>query len=294
MGTIIKSVTINHSATKNGIVKLVSETASRCLSKAGLEIEDIGMLINTGVYSENHLIEPALATLVHKKLLRGKSNSTTFCKKRSQMLSFDLHNGGGGIINAIQVIDGFIRSEEIENGLIVCGDVKPQSGIVEHYNYSTGAAAVLLSNDKNKPGFARFKCQTFLEFKDDFRSTTSWEDGKLKFSHMQSSDYLENILHCALTVLHDFFEKENLAWHDIDLVCTSQSPGGFARGLQKKLNIKGKIVELQEADEIYSSGLLYSLHQAFDKDEFKSARNVLLLTAGAGITISLAYYKNEP
>jgi len=293
MATVIKSVAISNSSGRKGIVKLVSEAAEQCLRSSSIDFGDLGMLISTGVYSENHLMEPALAALIHKELLRMNKRMGSQTKHRSGLLSFDLHNGGGGTIDALCVVDGFISSGEIEHGLILGGDVKPLSGGSGDYGYRNGAAAVLVSKDKNKKGFVRFRTETFSEFKSDFSSTTIWENGSLKLINYQSDSYLKNLLNCSEKVLDRFLKEEHLSRDAIDCIFTSQSPKGFARELQNKLHMPKKIFSLNNKEEIYSSGLIYSLNALFGKEEFKRAKNILLLTAGAGITISLAYYRNE-
>jgi 3-oxoacyl-[acyl-carrier-protein] synthase III len=293
MGTIINSLAIESSKGGDEIVQLISNTAKSCLCCAGLGINSIGMLISTGVYSENHLKEPALATLVHKQLLEKNGLSKTFSEKLGELLSFDIHNGGGGIINAIQVIDGFMQSDEIENGLIVSGDVKPITGITNNYNLETSTAAILLSKNRDKKGFVKFKTESFSEFKNDFFSSTNWDNGSLVLINKQSHDYLKKTVNCVVKVIRRFFEEEHLSWNEIDFVCTSQSPKGFSFELKNRLNLKEKIIQLNEEGEIYSSGLLFAVNQIFSSKEFSQAKNLLFVTVGAGITVSLAYYKNH-
>lgn len=293
MGTIINSIAIEKSEGRNGIVQLISSAANKCLAKAGVLIDNVGMLINTGVYSENHIIEPALATLVHKQLLRKNETINTCSERLGKLFSFDLHNGGGGIINAIQVIDSFIQTNEIEHGLIVSGDIKPKTGITDNYNLTASAAAILVSAKNSKPGFVCYKTETFPEFKNDFCSSTKWVNGSLMFANKQSDTYLKNTIGCTEKVLNIFFEEEYLSWDEIDFVFTSQSPVGFASELQKKLKIKGKIIQLNEKQEIYSSGLLFSMNQIFNHKKFNEAKSLLFVTVGAGITVSVAYYKNH-
>lgn len=292
MGTIIKSLAIEKSAVQREVVPLISETANTCLERAGLGIENIGMLVNTGVYTENHLKEPALASLVQKQLLRKKFQFKKGLKKADNIFSFDIHNGGGGIINAIQVIDGFIQSKEVEHGLIVSGDVKPQTGTTGKYNYTTAAAAILVSNCDSQEGFVKFKTQTFTEFKDDFESIIFWDSGTLKFGTNESDDYLNKTVLCAEKAIRNFIETEDINWEEIDWIITSQSPIGFGFELQKKLRPETKIIQLEKEDEIYSSGLLFSLNEVFQGKKFEKTKNLLLVTVGAGITVSLALYKN--
>jgi hypothetical protein len=58
------------------------------------------------------------------------------------------------------------------------------------------------------------------------------------------------------------------------------------------LNLKEKISPLNDEPEIYSSGLLFSINQIFNSKAFDPSKNVLFITVGAGITVSIAYYKN--
>ncbi|MCY1718785.1 hypothetical protein OU798_00420 [Prolixibacteraceae bacterium Z1-6] len=293
MGTVIRSIAINNASAESGVATLIAETADRCLQNAGVDIGAVGMLINTGVYTENHLLEPASATLIHRRLLDKNKQAKRKSGSLGNLLSFDLHNGGGGIVNALQVVDGFISSGEIEYGLIVSGDVKPKIGKVENYKYSSSAAAVLVSKEKSKPGFIKFKTETFPEFKENITSTTRWKDGGLHLVNKKSNDYLKNAVDCAAKTIQNFFDEELLGWKDVDLICTSQNPLGFVTELQKKLKIKNKIVCFQGDIEIYSSGLLYSMNHIIEKEEFKNCVYVLFLTVGAGITVSLAYYNNK-
>ena len=104
---------------------------------------------------------------------------------------------------------------------------------------------------------------------------------------------MKNLINCSEKVWSRFLREERLSMEEIDCICTSQSPKGFTLELQNKLQIPKKIISLNNNAEIYSSGLIYSLSEVFGNKNFKRAKHILLLTAGAGITISLAYYRNE-
>ena len=291
MGTIIKSVATQDSAKLKEVIPLISQAAKSCIDKSGLSIGNIGMLVNIGLYSENHLTEPAKAALIQNSLNKKYVPLGEEWQETGNLFSFDLHSGGGGIINAFEVMDSFIQSNEIENGLIVSGDIKPETGVTENYNYKTGAAAVLISNSNKKRGFVKFKTKTYTEFISNFKSATNWDTGKLMFTIKQYKHYLSNCVECTVNTIDEFLHEEKLTMGDIDLILTSQSPKGFSNNLQNNLN-ENKIIHLNNNREIFSSGLLYSLNQTFYNNEFDKAKNLLFITVGAGITVSLAYYKN--
>ncbi|HPF03351.1 MAG TPA: hypothetical protein P5180_14845 [Bacteroidales bacterium] len=292
MGTVIKSVSFAKSGLSRGMLNLSKRSAGVCLKRAGLDISKIGLLINTSLYTENHLSEPALAAMILNKLQAGTTPDKIISTGKGRVFSFDLHNGGGGIINAIQIIDGFIQSEEIENGLIVSGDSKPADSIEGNYIYPDGTGSILLSHDDGIAGFTAFFSATFPEFSDDFRSIIEWGTGKFKFEISRSRDYLRNCVECAYSSVNKFLRNENLSYEDIDLVFTSRSPAELARDLQKNSALGDKIV-INGNDEFYSSGFISSLTKLFYNSKFKAAKYILFVSVGAGITVSLALYKNR-
>jgi len=292
MGTVIKAVAIAKPFLTTRILALTFRAAKRCLRSAKLCIEDVGILINSGVYTENHLREPALAVLIENRL------QNIFCiqffgkDKIKNIFSFDLYNGGGGLINAIQVIDGFIQSGEIENGLIVAGDVKPLTSKNKNYNYASCAGAIILSKDAKSKGFTKFRTETFTKYLDNYQSSTSWEAGKFNFGIHSKTDFLKNCVSCAKKSIRNFFDEENLTWGEIDLVLTSNSPKEFGNKFSQACGLKNKLVQLNINREIFSAGIIFSLEKVFQNQQFQNARNILFVMVGAGITVSLSLYQN--
>jgi len=291
MGTIIKSVGVAKPFFRKKILPLTVQSVKRCLKNSGIDAQHIGMLVNTSVYSENHLGEPALASLIQKKIHFNPIREKLLKDNSGKMFSFDLHSGGGGAIAAFQLIDGFLQAGEIQNGLVVAGDVKPTSGSTENFNYSPGAAAVLLSKSDEKIGFDCFRSDTYPEFINDLESSINWDSGKFKFAVQQKKEFMNHCVSCAITSINQFFKEKNLNWEQVDLVITSQNPAGFTSLFKKEAGIKNKVVEVNGKSNFYSAGLLFSLNKVFNNQRFTRAKNILFVTVGAGITVSLSLYK---
>jgi 3-oxoacyl-[acyl-carrier-protein] synthase III len=292
MGTIIKSVAAIKPLFRKKILTMTVQSVKQCLKNSGIDVEHIGMLVNTSIYSENHLGEPALASLIQKKIQFYPFRKKLLKNCSDKMFSFDLHSGGGGIIAAIQLLDGFLQTGEIQNGLVVAGDVKPTSGSVANFKYLPGAATIMLSSEPGNKGFESFRTYTFPDFISDLESSINWDSGKFKFSVQQKKVFLNNCVSCAMTSIHQFFEEKQLAWEQVDLVMTSHCPTGFNGLLKKETGIKNKMVEISGNKNFYSAGLLFSLNKVFYTRQFSTAKNILFVTVGAGITVSLSLYKN--
>jgi 3-oxoacyl-[acyl-carrier-protein] synthase III len=251
------------------------------------------MIINTGLYSENHFTEPARASLIQNSLNGKYTSLEEEWQEAGNIFSFDLHSGGGGVIHALQIIDGFTQTDEIENGLIVSGDVKPLRDSRESLQFQNGAAAILVSKIPGKKGFVHFRTETFTEYKDDVKSTTNWDTGKFRFITNQNINYLNHCLECTLQTVKTFFTEQNLSWEDFDLVFTSQIPKGFASLLRNNINMEKKFIQINNEYVGYTAGLIFSLARIFNTSEFTNARNILFITVGSGITVSLAHYRNN-
>jgi 3-oxoacyl-[acyl-carrier-protein] synthase III len=292
MGTIIKSVAFFKPFLRKGIVSMTAHAAKQCLKYAGNGPENLELLINTAVYSENHLSEPALSALILNKIFRtSKTKAPLFQNRR--LFSFDLHNGGGGAMNAIQVIDGFLQTGQIESGMVVAGDAKPNRGRTENFKYVNGAAAILLVKDREDKGFVKFSSDTYPDYENDNKSMIDWGTGRFMFLNSQDNHFLKHCLECAEKSIRKFLKTLHLETGQLDLILTSQTPRGFGPGLQKMLFPERKMFFEGLHGEIYSAGLFFAMDRAFKSGEFMNARNILLVTVGAGITVSLSLYINS-
>jgi 3-oxoacyl-[acyl-carrier-protein] synthase III len=292
MGTIINSVCTVKPFFRKAIVYQAGKAARRCLKKASICDNQVGMLINTGMFTENYIGEPALAALIQKEILKKWNFKKNPEKISQKTFSFDLHNGGGGVIQAIEVIDGFIQSDKIRYGLVVAGDIKPRKGFLKNYNFRSLVGVVLLSKEIGNCGFSVFRTYSYPQFLNDFQIVTGWGNGRFELLVKQNENYLSNCVESTMKSLANFCDEYNLNINDIDLIVTSQSPSGYVEEIKKKPGLSHKIVVLKNQGEIYSAGLFFALDKIYSNHIFNSSKNILFVTAGSGITISIALYKN--
>ena len=124
MGTRIEAVSAltSHGPHKPTARRLADAAARACLAEAGKEPSEIDMLINTGVYREDNMGEPALAALIQEDIGANLGQPPA---AGHGTFSFDLMNGTCGVVSAIQLESGLLRSGVIRLGAIVASDVDP-------------------------------------------------------------------------------------------------------------------------------------------------------------------------
>jgi 3-oxoacyl-[acyl-carrier-protein] synthase-3 len=266
--------------------------AKDCLKSAQLDPNMLGVLVNTGIYRDRHIGEPAIATFIQRAI----GANEVFTGDRSTF-SFDLTNGGCGMLTGVMVVDGFLQSGTIDHGMVVTADTDPVPGESQGYNYTPAAAAVLLSRGEDGVGFLHFKTETEARFIDDLRGRLEWMQHKRKMKNVlvmsQAEGFAGACAQFALGNLDAFLKETSLKMKDIDLIIPSQSPPGFLGELKKKKGMEEKLIDLTDKlANVHTAGIGFALERAMSSGRFAAAKNCLFLTVGSGITVSLALYRN--
>ena len=162
MGTRIDaaSALTSHGLRKPTARRLADAAARTCLAHAGRKPVDIDMLINTGIYRDDNMGEPALAALIQEDIGANLGQPPL---GGHGTFSFDLINGTCGVITAIQIESGLLQSGVIRLGAIVSSDVQPPlDGAAADFLQPVGGA-MLLRWDDRFAGFTDFSTETFPE-----------------------------------------------------------------------------------------------------------------------------------
>ena len=277
---------------RRGSIDMEIRAAKDCLKSAQLDPNMLGVLVNTGIYRDRHIGEPAIATFIQRAI----GANEVFTGDRSTF-SFDLTNGGCGMLTGVMVVDGFLQSGTIDHGMVVTADTDPVPGESQGYNYTPAAAAVLLSRGEDGVGFLHFKTETEARFIDDLRGRLEWMQHKRKMKNVlvmsQAEGFAGACAQFALENLDAFLKETSLKMKDVDLIIPSQSPTGFLGELKKKKGMEEKLVDVTDKmNNVHTAGIGFALERAMSSGRFAAAKNCLFLTVGAGITVSLALYRN--
>ena len=294
MGTKIDAIGLNTPGFfRRGSIDMEIRAAKECLKSARLDPNLLGLLINTGIYRDRHIGEPAIATIIQKEI----GANEVFAGDRSTF-SFDLTNGGCGMLTGMMVVDGYLQSGTIDYGMVVTADTDPVPGKTQGYDFTPAAAAVLLSRSDDGTGFLHYKTQTETRFIDNMKGRIEWMQYKGKMRNIlvmsQAEGFAGACAQFALENLDAFLKETSLKMKDIDLIIPSQSPPGFLGELKKKKGLDEKLVDVTDKlANVHTAGIGFALERAMSSGRFAAAKNCLFLTVGAGITVALALYRNS-
>ncbi len=310
-----------------GAIKLADEAAHSCLERAGRTAADLDFLINVGVYRDSNIAEPAVASLIQEDI---GANPDPPLRGGHGTFSFDVANGACGVLTGIHILDGFLMSGAIDLGIVVAADADPErgrnwdfpfglvgsTGVVPRsrsharFPFAAAGGAVLLSrSEQQDKGFSRFAFATFSEFTHLLESEVTWEEkGRVRralAAHIPGLRSGRNVLRihegegygarcaeCAVTFTRMFWQGAGLSASDIDLLVPSPTPASFPSDVSQALGVPAdRVARVDESFErVHTAGPVAALESAMRSGHFAEARNVLFVTAGAGITVALALY----
>ena len=294
----------SHGRRRPNARRLADAAARACLARAGREAGDIDMLINAGVYREDHLGEPALAALVQEDIGANLGQPPV---GGHGTFSFDLANGTCGVISALKLQAGLLRSGVIKLGLIVASDVDPNPKESLSAPIQPTGGAVLLSWEDSIAGFTDFYSETFPEYAGMLVSGLMWRPGRgLRASPTAAGEsrlvirerpgYLARCVDCAEEATRRFLARLGMDIADIDLLVPAPAAPEFLDSLRVRLGVPGDRVSFTGEDMAgaYTAGTIAALEVATKSGRLTEARNTLLLAVGAGITVTLALYRQTP
>lgn len=284
--------------------RLADAAAQACLEHAGAGPGDIDMLINAGVYREDNMGEPALAALVQQDIGAGLGQPSA---GGHGAFSFDLINGACGVISAIQLEAGLLRSGVISLGAIVASDVDPDLEDPKAAPFRPAGGAMLLDWDDGVAGFTDFAAETFPEYADLLVSGLDWQPRHgprlprraAGHSHMVITErpgYQARLADCAEEAARNFLGRLEIGPGDIDLLIPGPAAPGFVDTLRDRLGVPGDRVAYVPEDlaGCYSTGPIAAVQAAITSGRLAESGTTLLLAAGAGITVALALYRQPP
>lgn len=301
MGTCIEAVATSCKRGRvrgRGALHVTDAAATACLERAGRDATDVDLLINAGLYKDANTAEPALATIVQEDLGANPAPGPT---RAHGTFAFDVLNGGCGVLTAAQLLDTFVAHGTARCGLIVAGDVDPSPRTSRHFPFSPAGGAMLVRHVPGPTGFQAFEFRTFPAHAGMFEASVHWEPragwlrrGRNIVDVYEAPEFATRCLELATEVTSSFLARHGLVPDDIDLLITSQYPRAIATDLAGALGIPMSCVP-QVAPELaraHTAGPIAALEAA--RDQLARARRTLIVTVGAGITVGVALYVNEP
>jgi 3-oxoacyl-[acyl-carrier-protein] synthase-3 len=300
MGVVIKATGVSVDPAIRGSIEHASAAAVACVDRAVLDAGRIDLLINTGVYRDSNMSEPAMAALIQKNV--GMNLDYVEHPTGRPGLSFDLMNGACGVLNAVQVAAAFVTSGSAEYVLVLSGDAHPSNDPGEAgragFPYATLGAAMLLERAcDDGAGFGTVHTATAHDHGPGAEGYTETSTmglrGRRTVTVRQDDDYAPRLAELAAGTARACAEAEGIDLRET-LLITSRPTPDFPARVAARLGVDEKAAVAAEgvAGDPHTSAVTLAHHQAVAAGRDRGYRQLLFVAAGAGLTSACAVYRN--
>ena len=291
MGTIIDRLEIARGGwrSRHSALHLAVSAAKSCLHEAGRDADDVDLLVNTGIYRDRNLGEPALAALIQEDIganpedPHGDAHGT---------FSFDISNGTCGVLTGLQIVDGFLRSHVISCALITASDADPGRGMSERFPFSLVGAALLCNWTDDDYGFGRVSWVNDPDDGENFQATVGSEDARNVLRFRESAVLNERLATTAAQAARKCLRDSALTLSDIDVIIAAPARHGYRAALATQLDVAPERIVVAEDEKMHTASLAAALKQALNHPP--TGARVMVVAAGAGITAGAVLYHEPP
>lgn len=274
-------------------IRLATQAAVDCLDRSGLDRSALDLIVHTGVYRDDFLSEPAIASLVAGEL---EINGDVQSPDGPKTLAFDVLNGAVGFLNACQVAAAMIGAGKANHALVVASEIEnngPGGGYPLN-GFSQTGSAVLLSPAQGGEGFGRFVFQHHPEHAGALATYTRQRDGRTRLHIDRDPNLAAIYLSCIPAAAKELLTIEGLDPSDIAVVFPpSLSPSALDELAAQTGIARSRFVDLGSDGELdpFTSSLPYGLQRARRRGLVQPGDIALMIAAGSGVQIGCATYR---
>ncbi len=291
MGTVIDRVEIAHARwrDRHSALHLAVTAAKDCLKRAGCDPDELDLVVNAGLYRDRNLGEPALAALIQDDIGANPEDPHT---GGHGTFSFDIANGACGVLTALQIVDGFLRTHSVHRALVVASDADPGHGMSKHFPFSAAGAALLCGWSDDDYGLSRVSWVNSADDNGIFSATVGFADARNVLRFSESADLDEQFAASAAEAARACLDAHSVGLPDIDMIVAAPPRPGFRAALSDRLGVPFDQIAVADDQGMHTAALAAAFEGQVER--LPAGTRVLFVAAGAGVTAGAALYRQPP
>ncbi|WP_163724809.1 3-oxoacyl-ACP synthase III family protein [Mycobacterium gallinarum] len=288
MGTVIDAVGCTHGRwrTRHSALHLAVESAEDCLRHAGRTAREIDLLINAGIYRDRNLAEPALAALIQQDV---GANPEEPHENGHGTFSFDVANGSCGLLTALQIADGFLKSHVIRCALVVASDADPGHGMSEQFPFAAAGASLLCTWSDDDRGFGPTYWQNLLDQGESLSATVGLVDHRNVLRFHESPSLEQKFADAASRAVDRCLRDASLTIDDVDAIVATPPRPQYRAALAVRLGVSPERITMAHDERMHTAALASAFSQA--ATAVGATGSILIVAAGAGVTVGATLYR---
>lgn len=272
---------------RRGSVARAVEAGRRCLAAAGRRPGDVGVLIHAGVTRDRHVCEPANAAYIQRRL----GINVEF--QGPPTLSFDLVNGGCGMLDAAHVLCTLLQEGTLRAGMVTASEGNADwraKGVPPCPD--SGAAVVLELSPLPETGFGSFAFLTRSGDADMAETVVSLAEARGRLLARRAPGLEDRWLEMAGPLVDEVLKRDGLSRERIERVIPAQVSAGFLARLPEAIGMAaGRVADFSaHLPDTLSTSVFLALQRELRLRPPHGGQAFLLLAFGSGLTVAAATY----
>jgi 3-oxoacyl-[acyl-carrier-protein] synthase III len=274
-------------------VSMLVAAARSCLRGSRYSPGDIELLINAGVYRNDFLCEPAVASIVAGRLQTGERPAAG---PDRGTLAFDLTSGSLGVLEACWAASQMIASRAFRMAMVMAAEIEVNGdsgggrrlGLEE-----TGTALVLDASPVDGPGFRAFHFQSYPAFLDRFAAHSAVIGGRTVLCFERDATYESACLECISECVAETLKRARLDRSQIAVVLPPLISAGFVGRLARVLQMPHTrmVFPPERRRDLHTSSLVLAFLQLREQNRVRTGDVGLIVAVGSGIQVGCATYR---
>jgi len=288
MGTIIDGVHVTRGnwRSRRSALQLAVTAAKGCLVHADTAPSDLDLLINAGIYRDRNLGEPALAAIIQEDI---GANPEDPHSDAHGTFSFDIANGACGVLTALQIADGFLRSQTISRAMVVASDANPGRRASERFPFSPAGAALLCKWSNQDDGLGPVSWVNQPDDGESFRASIDFDAFRNVLRFRESPTIATELAAVGTQAVQRCLDEAALELSDIPVIIAAPPDHRYRAELAARLGVPVERVVVAADERMHTASLVAALEH--ESDNLAAGTPVLLVAAGAGLVAGAALYR---
>ena len=288
MGTVIDGLHVTRGTwrSRRSALQLAVAAAKGCLARAEATPSDLDLLINAGIYRDRNLGEPALAAIIQEDI--GANPEDPHCDAHGTF-SFDIANGACGVLTALQIADGFLRSHTISRALVVASDADPGRSASERFPFSPVGAALLCKWSDRDDGLGTVHWVNFPDDGDNFRATIDFDKSRNVLHFRESAAIATALAAAGAQAARRCLDNAGLDIADVPVLIAAPPNHHYRAELAPRLGVPVDRIAVASDERMHTASLVAALEGG--TGSLPAGTPVLLVAAGSGIVAGAALYR---
>ena len=271
---------------------MIGTVVNNMLKKRKTTDGKIGLILFSGIYTTDHISEPAVAAMILKEIKLDPVLQAKHFKE--DIFAFDIKNGSRSTQKAMELASSMMAHNKIENALLITSEIsQPALHSYGPFPVENSATAMILSSATAPLQMTKSRSYNFWQFINDYEVFISWDKGDMGLKYRKCHVLYQKYLVCIEEAVEKFFESTDSSWADYDHIAIPSISSLFQAKFFRHFSTLtvDKVIPMEIEKDLFTAQVPMSLSE-WTKLETPS-KKLLQIQVASGMQVTISVWENK-